>query len=253
MHLDGFCLSFYCHELNERLLGARIGKIIQINPQTIGLPVKSRTTDACLIINANPDRPSLHLGELPGIRQEQAPAFCMLLRKHLIDGRIAAVTQQAELDRVLHILVDIRGGQGKIDTKVLTVELAGKNSNLILCQDGLILDCARRVGFNSSRVRQIVPGTAYMPPPVKPRLNPLETSASELAAALAGTAEQPLSKSLMSTVAGIGPQGIAEILHRAGLKPADRFVALAPDGQAALIDAYRSFVEPHRQSPEAAC
>ena len=252
MNIEGLTVHVLTTELNQALSGGRIAKVLQPTRYLFVLKVRQPDQEHSLLLCIDPGAPRVHLTQDSRENPPEPSSFCMLLRKHLIDGRIAAVTQQAELDRVLHILVDIRGGQGKIDTKVLTVELAGKNSNLILCQNGLILDCARRVGFNSSRVRQIVPGTAYMPPPVKPRLNPLETSASELAAALAGTAEQPLSKSLMSTVAGIGPQGIAEILHRAGLKPADRFVALAPDGQAALIDAYRSFIEPHRQSPATA-
>lgn len=220
MHLDGFCLSFYCQELNERLAGARIGKIIQINPQTIGLPVKSRTTDACLIINANPDRPSLHLGELPGIRQEQAPAFCMLLRKHLENGRIAAIRQHSS-DRVLTIEIDSLGTDLRIATKNLTFEWTGRNCNLIFWQDGVVLDAVRYIGFKQNRVRQIYPQLPYVFPPIGDSLfpEPQQTDGGLVAAELqqAVQDERPLAKQLLSITTGLGPLTVRQLLFEAGL------------------------------------
>lgn len=220
MHLDGFCLSFYCQELNERLVGARIGKIIQINSQTIGLPVKSRTTDACLIINANPDRPSLHLGELPGIRQEQAPAFCMLLRKHLENGRIAAVRQHSS-DRVLTIEIDSLGTDLRIVTKNLTFEWTGRNCNLIFWQEGVVLDAVRYIGYKQNRVRQIYPQLPYVFPPIGESLfpEPQHTDGLLVATALQQSeqGERPLAKQLLAITTGLGPLTVRQFLFEAGL------------------------------------
>ena len=219
MHLDGLCLSFYCRELKERLVGAHIGKIIQLNPVTIGLPVKSRTTDACLIIDANPDRPTLHLGEMPGIRQEQAPAFCMLLRKHLENGRIADIKQNA-LDRVITIEIDSLGADLRIVTKNLTFEWTGRNCNLIFWENATVLDAVRYIGHNQNRVRQIYPQLPYVFPPIGESLfpEPSQISGQTLTAELQTTLEhRSIEKRLLSITTGLGPLTIQQILFCAGL------------------------------------
>ncbi|HWR29223.1 MAG TPA: NFACT family protein, partial [Negativicutes bacterium] len=179
-------------------------------------------------------------------------SLCMLLRKHLIEGRIAAITQQEGLDRVLHILIDIRAGQGLINSKTLTIELAGKNSNMILCFDGIIMDAARRVGFNTSRVRQIVPGIAYVPPPVRSRLNPLQTPPDQMVAALSQVSNQPMSKALMAVIEGIGPFGVAEILFRSKLKGSQAAGDLSTNEQSSLAASLQSFIDPCATLPTAA-
>ena len=251
MHLDGFCLSFYCHELNERLLGARIGKIIQINPQTIGLPVKSRTTDACLIINANPDRPSLHLGELPGIRQEQAPAFCMLLRKHLENGRIAAIRQHAA-DRVLTIEIDSLGADLRIATKNLTFEWTGRNCNLIFWQDGVVLDAVRYIGYKQNRVRQIYPQLPYVFPPAGESLflEPQHTTGSLITAALQEAAQddRPIAKQLLSITTGLGPLTVRQLLFEAGLPENQSGAKMEQPDWQSLAEAWDSLLERLRQN-----
>ena len=207
MNIEGLSIHTLATELNQELAGGRIVKILQPTRYLFVLKVRQTDQELALLISIDPGDPRVHLTLESRENPPEPSSLCMLLRKHLLDGRIASVTQQSGLDRVLHIAVDIRGGQGKIDTKTLTVELAGKNSNLIFCFDGIILDAARRIGYNTSRIRQIVPGIAYVPPPILPRLNPLQSSPPEILAALSLLPDQPLSKSLMSTMEGIGPLG----------------------------------------------
>lgn len=249
MNIEGLTIHALTTELNQALTGGRIIKVLQPTRYLFLLKIRQPDQEYSLLLSTDPADPRVHLTREVRENPPEPSSLCMLLRKHLIDGRIAAVLQQEEMDRVLHILIDIRGGQGKIDTKILTVELAGKNSNLILCQDGIILDCARRVGFNSSRIRQIIPGIPYTPPPIRPRRNPFVTSGPELTAIMSGSPDQPLSKALIAAVNGIGPQGATEIIYRAGLKPTDTFAALTPIEQETLGGSFQSFVDPQRQLP----
>ncbi len=243
MHLDGLCLFFYCRELKERLIGAHIGKIIQLNPATIGLPVKSRTIDACLIINASPDRPTLHLGDLPGIRQEQAPAFCMLLRKHLENGRIADIKQNA-LDRVITIEIDSLGADLRIITKNLTFEWTGRNCNLIFWENDTVLDAVRYVGHNQNRVRQIYPQLPYIFPPIGESLFPEpaqisgERIVSELQNALDGRA---IERRLLSITTGLGPLTVQQILFCAGLPKTLPDIELDKTDWQSLSEAWDAF------------
>ena len=249
MNIEGLSIHTLATELNQELAGGRIVKILQPTRYLFVLKVRQTDQELALLISIDPGDPRVHLTRESRENPPEPSSLCMLLRKHLLDGRIASVTQQSGLDRVLHIAVDIRGGQGKIDTKTLTVELAGKNSNLIFCFDGIILDAARRIGYNTSRIRQIVPGIAYVPPPILPRLNPLQSSPPEILAALSLLPDQPLSKSLMSTMEGIGPLGKAEILFRAGLKGTLSFDQLDEQAKNSLSDALHSFMAPYLISP----
>lgn len=228
MHLDGLCLSYYCRELTEKLAGGRITKIIQLNQTAIGFSIRTRTEETCLIINASPDRPSLHLGEVPGIRQEQAPAFCMLLRKHLENGRVAAISQ-ASFDRVVTLDIDSLGADRRIATKHLTFEWTGRNANLIFWEDGVVLDAVRYVSRAQNRVRQIYPQQPYRFPPAGESLfaSPPDASGEELAEALkhAPSDGRTLEKRLLAATTGLGPLTVRQILFRAGLPrtlPADK-------------------------------
>ena len=245
MNIEGLSIHTLATELNQELAGGRIVKILQPTRYLFVLKIRQTDQELALLISIDPSDPRVHLTRESRENPPEPSSLCMLLRKHLLDGRIASVTQQSGLDRVLHIAVDIRGGQGKIDTKTLTVELAGKNSNLIFCFDGIILDAARRIGYNTSRIRQIVPGIAYVPPPILPRLNPLQSSPPEILAALSLLPDQPLSKSLMATMEGIGPLGKAEILFRSGLKGTLSFEQLDEQAKNSLSDALQSFMAPY--------
>ena len=250
MHLDGLCFSFYCQELTGRLVGSRITKIIQLNPVTIGLVIRSRTDDICLIINANPDRPSLHLGEMPGIRQEQAPAFCMLLRKHLENGRIAAITQLA-LDRVVTIDIDSLGPDLRIVTKRLTFEWTGRNCNLVFWEDGFVIDAVRYISRTQNRFRQIYPQQPYIFPPVGTSLFPLphqadgETVVEALQAALD---KRSIEKRLLSATTGLGPLTVQQILFRAGLPKTLPDTDLDEADWQSLRDAWNAFFTELREN-----
>ncbi len=72
---------------------------------------------------------------------------------------------------------------GDLVTNTLAVELMGRYSNLVLVQDGRIIDALKRVDFDDSEVRQLLPGLAYTLPPKPARPDFLETSAAAIVAA----------------------------------------------------------------------
>ena len=199
MSIEGLSLHALATELNQMLAGGRINKILQPTRNFFLFKIRQPDQEFTLSVSIEPGDPRVHLTNESRENPLEPSSLCMLMRKHLVEGRIAAVNQ-AGLDRVLHIPVDIRGGQGRIETKTLIIELAGKNSNLIFCAEGVIIDASRRIGLNTSRVRQIAPGIPYVPPPAPLRLNPLQTSAPIIAAAVLGHASLSLSKALMASI-----------------------------------------------------
>ena len=103
---------------------------------------------------------------------------------------------------------------GDLVTNTLAVELMGRYSNLVLVQDGRIIDALKRVDFDDSEVRQLLPGLAYTLPPKPARPDFLETSAASIVAA-ACEKDLPVAQALGKTVAGVGPVVVREAVCRA--------------------------------------
>ena len=93
--------------------------------------------------------------------------FCMLLRKYFAGGRILSVSQP-RLERIVDITVEGKDEMGVATQKVITIELMGRYSNLILRdQAGRVLDCLKRVDLATNEKRQVLPGLFYELPPAQ--------------------------------------------------------------------------------------
>ncbi|MCX7780359.1 MAG: NFACT family protein [Negativicutes bacterium] len=215
MSLDGLSMSLLTAELGKRLAGGRVDRIFQFNAFELLIWIRQPGENLRLLLSAHPEHARMHLTGTSPDNPASPPPFCMLLRKHLEDGRISAVKQHG-LDRIITIGIDVRGEHGLIVTKELTAEIMGKHSNIILTQDGIILDSIRRIGPSQSRYRHILPGRPYVSPPSQDRLNPLTASPvifMETAIQKTGLLE----KAIIYTGLGMGPVTAREIIHRAGL------------------------------------
>jgi len=222
MSLDGFSMHFLARELDSILAGGRIDKITQPNKQSIIISVRQPGQNYLLHISIAPQNPSAHILTKTLENPPEPPSFCMLLRKHLETGRIVSIKQHG-LDRLLLMDIDFLGGGGKIITKTIVMELMGKYSNIILVQDGQILDALRKIGTNSSRVRTVLPGDSYELPPGQDKLDLFEVTLPEIIAALK---DQPkdsrLDKALLAICMGFGPVSAKEVCFSAGLAPSIR-------------------------------
>ncbi len=217
MSLDGLSLSFLVKELHQGLTGGRIDKIFQPQKTTLVLTIRLANESVRLLLSANAEHPRIQLTETVLENPNVPPAFCMLLRKHLEGGRISGFEQES-LDRIVRLYIDHRDEHGAIVTKCLIVEIMGKHSNIILAQNGIILDAIRRVGAGISRHRQVLPGLSYALPPGQLRLNLLETQTEIFIKALLTTpTTMLLTKALINTAIGMGPITARELVYRCGL------------------------------------
>ena len=173
MPLDAIFLSALTAELNRTLPGARIDRIQQPERDTVLLSL--RTTCAGnrkLLLSASSNHPRIHYTEEKFENPAQPPMFCMLLRKHLGGGRILSLTQ-LPAERAVDLCVESADELGEVTEKHVRLELMGRNSNLILTgPDGRIIDCMRRVDFEMSEKRQVLPGLFYRDPPSQGKLDP---------------------------------------------------------------------------------
>ncbi|HIX84041.1 MAG TPA: NFACT family protein [Candidatus Megamonas gallistercoris] len=216
MSLDGFSLKPLIDELNEKIAGGRIDRVCQPNKQDIYFYVRQPGQTYILYLSINPQNPMVNITSVQPENPPEPPVFCMVLRKQLEGGRIASVSQYG-LDRMVLIDVDTLGPKGVIITKTLIAELMGKYSNLILMQDGTIIDAFRKVGENSSRVRTVLPGQQYELPPKQDKINILNTVSADFIERVKTYQEGTLYQAVLASGLGFGPITVREIIYLAGL------------------------------------
>ena len=234
MPFDAVFLSAVVQEL-QPLLGSRVDKLQQPARDTVLLHLRGREGGK-LLLSANVNRPRIHLTQATFENPAQPPMFCMLLRKHLTGGRLAAVTQP-KAERSVSLIFDCTDEMGVPCQKKLILELMGRNSNLILTgADGRILDCLRRVDFEMSEQRQVLPGLFYRDPPRQDKHLPQETDEVQLLALLReAEPSRRLDKWLLDTFAGISPLISRELCFGFTGETDTPLEGLAPEALAAYL------------------
>ena len=170
MPLDGLTLGLIARELDAKLAGGRIDRIIQPERDELILTVRNGGTNHMLLLSASAGCARAHLTNIKKSSPLEPFNLCMLMRKHLTGGRIACI-RQAESDRILEIEIDHLDELGDPTKKTIVCEFMGKHSNLIFTgADGRIIDSARRVTEAISSVREVLPGLRYERPPAHGKL-----------------------------------------------------------------------------------
>ena len=145
-----------------------------------------------------------------------APNFCMLLRKHIANGRIVDI-YQPKLERIIYFTIEHLNELGDLCRKNLIVEIMGKHSNLIFCtEDGTIIDSIKHVSAQMSSVREVLPGRTYFIPDTMEKSDPLSITPEEFTAVLQSK-PLPLSKAIYTSFTGISPITAEEICFIAGI------------------------------------
>ena len=216
MSLDGFSTQPLVQELRAALTGGRIDKITQPSKASVFLSIRQPGRNHLLHIAASPQASAVFLAQRPPENPAEPPLFCMVLRKQLEGSRIADIHQHA-LDRIIVFDFDSLAAGGKIVTKTLVVELIGKHSNIILVQDGRIIDALRKVGSANSRTRLILPAREYAPPPAQEKLDLRTTAPAAVIDRLIQEPAATLFKGLLNSCLGFGPASAREVIFSAGL------------------------------------
>ena len=235
MPMDGLTLGFASRELNAALAGGRIDRITQPEKDTLILVIRAGNMNNQLLLCASPNNARIHLTQQKFSNPLEPPMFCMLMRKQLLSGRVLAVTQIGG-DRVIHIDVDTVNELGDHVRRRLILEIMGRHSNLIVTDENdRIIDAARHVSLDMSRVRQVQPGLPYLPPPAQDKLAPEDVTADALMTRLAAAGDVPLHKALAACVSGMSNPAAKELAFRVLPAGCDRTDNLA-DAASRLAD-----------------
>lgn len=216
MALDGIVISNIVSELQKALVGGRINKIAQPEKDELLLTIKGNGGQYRLLISAGASLPLIYLTNNNKPSPLTAPNFCMLLRKHLNSAKIISITQP-ELERIVQIEIEHLNELGDICTKYLIIEIMGKHSNIIFCDDQMkIVDSIKHISGLVSSVREVLPGRDYFIPKTQEKLNPLTITYEDFKEAVLSKAA-PCAKGIYSALTGISPLTANEVCHRASI------------------------------------
>ena len=219
MAFDGITVSAITKELNDKLIGARLYKIAQPEADELLITVKPERGQLRLLLSVDPSLPLCYITEDNKPSPMNAPNFCMLLRKHILNGRIVSITQPS-LERIIRFEIEHMDELGDMRHKVLIVELMGKYSNIIFVDEkDMIIDSIKHINASVSSVREVLPGREYFIPNTTEKIDPLSVSMDDFIDILK-TKPFALSKAIYSSFTGFSSVISEELCFRAGVDSA---------------------------------
>ena len=220
MAFDGITIAGIAAELRDTIKGGRIYKIAQPENDELLLTIKNNSTQYKLLLSADASLPLVYLTQTGKPSPMTAPGFCMLLRKHLQNARIVDITQPG-LERILHLELEHLNELGDLCRKTLIIEIMGKHSNIIFCDDqNKIIDSIKHISGMVSSVREVLPGREYFIPHTQDKKDPYALLDTMDYAAFRREMQEkpmPLYKALYTSFTGLSPIIAHELCYRAHL------------------------------------
>lgn len=219
MYLDALTLSALVDEFLDTLAGGRIQDTLSVDETGLGLEIYSYADHERRYLYLSADRlqPRVHLVEDKLRRGLNTPKQIALLLRRYAEGGIVAHVSQPAWERV--IIFDIEGPEGAVE---LIVEPMERRSNIILVQNGIIIDSMRRVGPEDNRYRLTLPAHEYVPPPPQTnKHNPFLLTLPDLQAIFkaettgAGDPKRKAFQTLSGALLGFSPLLAKEVIFRA--------------------------------------
>lgn len=223
MAFDGIVIANLVKELNEHILNGRISKIAQPEKDELLLTLKGTKGQIRLVLSASASLPLMYLTKENKPSPMTAPNFCMLLRKYIANGRITRI-YQPHMERIINFEIEHLNELGDLCQKTLIVEVMGKHSNIIFCnEEGMIIDSIKHISAQVSSIREVLPGRNYFIPVTQNKYNPL-TAEKNIFFEKVYQKPQSVIKAIYGTYNGISPVIASELCFRAGIdgdRPAD--------------------------------
>lgn len=213
MALDAATIALAAAELKTALTDAKVDKIFEPTRDEVVFNMRRRDGNLRLFLSARSGSARVCLTDESFENPQSPPTFCMLLRKHFSSGRLLDITTVPD-ERIVFFDFQCTSEMGDTVRNTVAAELMGRYSNLVLTQNGKIIDALKRVDFADSDIRQLLPGLTYNLPPKPDKLSFLHSSADEIVNA-ARQKDLPIADALMKTTGGVGPVVCREAAYRA--------------------------------------
>jgi len=214
MTMDSFVVAALVDELMDTIVGGRVQDSVMVDSTGIGLEIYANHRRQYLYLSVDTQYPRVHLiGEKLRRGTAKPSQLALLIRRYCEGGHILHVSHPP-FERILEM--SIIGEEGEV---TLVIEPMERRSNIILVQNGMILDCARRIGPQENRYRITLPAHQYVaPPPIEGRMNPADLTLESFAHLFEGLLDPELKTTSLLSSNLLGMSGLLarEAVVRAG-------------------------------------
>lgn len=224
MNFDALTLAAVRWEIEDRALGGRVQRVASPKPGALALEIYWRQSRHYLLADVDPDRPRVRFAtQWPRAGTQAASPLLLLARKWVRGARLVEIAQPPA-ERILDLTFELHGPEMPSAARTrLIAEFIGRQTNLLLVDEGgRIHDALRRVRGEDGR-RRIQPGAQYERPaaldvPELAAVNPDELRRS-------GERGGPAWRVLVRGVRAVSPTLAREALARGG------YAATAPSSE----------------------
>ena len=180
MAYDGLFIHSLLNSVRPLIVNGRLSKIYQPFAQDLILTFRKERKNIQLLLSANAQYPRFYVTKQAIVNPDKAPTFVMVLRKYL-EGSVLQSIDQVGVDRIVNFNFSNRNELGDQVQLVLSLELMGRHSNVILYdkKSGQIIDLLKRVNPDENRVRLLLPKAKYELPPLIPGINGFKITEAE--------------------------------------------------------------------------
>ena len=167
MAFDGLFIHSLLNDVKPKIVNSRLSKIYQPFEQDLVLTFRKDRKNIQLLLSANAQYPRFYITDQTIANPDKAPTFVMVLRKYL-EGSILQSIDQLGVDRIVNFRFSNHNELGDQVQLVLSLELMGRHSNVILYdqKSGRIIDLLKRINPDENRVRLLLPKAKYELPPL---------------------------------------------------------------------------------------
>ncbi len=184
---DSLTLQYFYQENYDFINGAIVQKIQLPSRHEIILNLRNitKSQNKKLYININPKYPHIcFIDDKTCAKRDieipsKPPMFCMQLRKYINGSKIKDF-KIIKYERILELYFDYFDEIGSLSRICLALEFMGKHSNIILynATNKTIIGAMHNISADKSSIREIYGGINYIYPPLKQKLDILNTSYS---------------------------------------------------------------------------
>ena len=177
MAFDGLFIHSLLNSVKPKIINGRLSKIYQPFEQDLVLTFRKERKNIQLLLSANAQYPRFYITSQTIANPDKAPTFVMVLRKYL-EGSVLQSIEQLGVDRIVNFNFSNRNELGDQVQLVLSLELMGRHSNVILYdqKSGHIIDLLKRINPDENRVRLLLPKAKYELPPLISGINGFEVT-----------------------------------------------------------------------------
>lgn len=183
INFDSLILKIFEQENKNFFIDARVQKIQQPGRNELIFNIRNKGENRKFYINFNPE--FYHICFMTSINEQRrnitipknAPMFCMLLRKYILNSKIVNISVP-KYERILEIYFEYFDELNEKSQLCLAIELMGKYSNVILYNydTNVIIGCAHNVSSEKSRERELYGSLPYIYPTKQNKKNLLHIS-----------------------------------------------------------------------------